>query len=132
MNALDKLQNSSEPSEKDSGGVKASYLLELPLEQRRLMRLLLRHAELTLPDLRKALDTLPEEERLSPDDIDKSLKVLLDQNWVVRLEVNDVVSYKANFQRTTETGTEKSLPRRRSASPLARGVWEALESKDKK
>ena len=128
---MDQLQNSPELPDKDSNGIKASYLLDLPPEQRRIMRLLLRHAELTLPDLRKALDALPEGERLTSDEIDNAIKVLIEQNWLIRLEANDVVSYKANFQRKTGSGSEKPAPRRRNASPVARGVWEALEAKDK-
>ncbi len=132
MNALDKLQNSSELPDKDSGGIKASYLLELPPDQRRIMRLLLRHAEMTLPDLRKALDALPEDEQVTSDQMDKAIQILIEQNWLIRLEVNEIVSYKANFQRKVESGVEKSPPRRRSVSPVARGIWDALEAKDKK
>jgi len=95
------------------------------------MRLLLRHAELTLDDLRKALDALPEGERLTSDEIDSAIKVLIEQKWLIRLEANNVVSYKANFQRKTESDSEKPAPRRRSASLVARGVWDALEAKDK-
>jgi hypothetical protein len=131
MNALDKLQNSSELPDKDSGGIKASYLLELPPEQRRIMRLLLRHAEMTLPDLRKAIDALPEEEQLTSDQMDSAIKVLIEQNWLIRFEANEVVRYKANFQRKVESSAEKSPPRRRSVNPVVRGVWDALEAKDK-
>ncbi|MBI4631244.1 MAG: hypothetical protein HY740_05920, partial [Chloroflexi bacterium] len=99
MSASDPLQNSPELPEKDGGGIKASYLLDLPPQQRRIMRLLLRHAELTLVDLRKALDALPEDERLTSDEIDNAIKALIEQNWLIRLEANNVVSYKANFQR---------------------------------
>ncbi|MBI5052737.1 MAG: hypothetical protein HZC38_18935 [Chloroflexi bacterium] len=127
MSASDPLQNSPELPEKDGGGIKASYLLDLPPQQRRIMRLLLRHAELTLVDLRKALDALPEDERLTSDEIDNAIKALIEQNWLIRLEANNVVSYKANFQR----GSEKPGLRRRSASPIARDVWDALEAKDK-
>ena len=131
MSASDQSQNSPQLPDKDGNGIKASYLLDLPPEQRRIMRLLLRHAELTLPDLRKALDALPDGERLTSDEIDKAINVLIEQNWLIRLEANEVVSYKANFQRKTGSGGEKSAPRRRNASPVARGVWEALEAKDK-
>ena len=132
MNVLDRVQNSSELPDKDSGGVKASYLLELPPEQRRITRLLLRHAEMTLSDLRKALDALPEDEQVTSEQMEQAIKVLVEQNWMIRLEANEVVSYKANFQRKTESGFGSSSSRRRSASPVARGVWDALESKDKK
>jgi len=131
MNALDKLQNSSELPDKDSGGIKASYLLELPPEQRRIMRLLLRHAEMTAADLRQALDALPEDEQLTSDQMDKAIQILIEQTWLIRLEANEIVSYKANFQRKVESALEKSPPRRRSASPVARGIWDALEAKDK-
>jgi len=131
MNALDKLQNSSELPDQDSGGIKASYLLELPPEQRRIMRLLLRHAEMTAADLRKALDALPEDEQLTSDQMDKAIQILIEQTWLIRLEANEIVSYKANFQRKVESALEKSPPRRRSASPVARGIWDALEAKDK-
>ena len=132
MNVLDRVQNSSELPDKDSGGVKASYLLDLPPEQRRIMRLLLRHTEMTQPDLRKALDALPAEEQVTAEQMDQAIKVLLEQNWMIRLEANNVVSYKANFQRKTESGFGSSSSRRRSASPVARGVWDALESTEKK
>jgi len=131
MSALDQVQNSPQLPDKDSDGIKASYLLDLPPQQRRVMRLLLRHAELTLDDLRKALDALPEAERLTSDEIDSAIKVLIEQNWLIRLEANAVVSYKANFQRKTASDSENPAPRRRSASPVARGVWDALEAKDK-
>jgi hypothetical protein len=131
MSVSDQLQTAAELSDKDGNGIKASYLLDLPPEQRRFMRLLLRHAELTLPDLHKALDALPEGERLTPEETDKAINVLIEQDWLIRLEANDVVSYKANFQRKTASGSEKPAPRRRGANPVVRGVWEALEAKAK-
>jgi hypothetical protein len=131
MNVLNQLPNSPPLPEKDSG-IKASYLLDLPAEQRRIMRLLLRHAEMSLPDLRKALEALPADEQMTADQMDKAIQTLIEQNWLIRFESKEEIRYKANFQRKTENDADKPSPRRRSASPIARGVWDALEAKDKK
>ena len=129
MDIFDRLQNSSEPSDRDGNGLKASYLLDLPPDQRRVMRVLLRHTELTYADLSQALEALPEADRLTTEALDKVLVILTEQTWAIRSEIDQTVYYKANFHRRTESAAEKAAPRRR-VSPTARGIWDSLESGD--
>jgi hypothetical protein len=128
---LERLANSSEPTTggEAAGGLKASYLLELPPDQRRVMRVLLRHNDLGFPELCQAVAAFPEAERLTNEQLEKILAILLEQNWLIRTEVERVIHYKANFQRRADEAKEKITPKRK-VSPVVRGVWDALEAQD--
>lgn len=50
------------------------------------MRLFLRRIEMNLTELEAAVAELPEERRLSRDEIHESLAVLLEKGWVRKVE----------------------------------------------
>lgn len=59
---------------------------DMPPAQRTLMRLFLRQVEMTMAELEAAVAKLPEERRLSKDEILETLAVLLDKGWVRKVE----------------------------------------------
>ena len=68
-------------------GVSTFDLLgDMPSAQRTLMRLFLRRIEMNLTELEAAVAELPEERRLSRDEIHESLAVLLEKGWVRKVE----------------------------------------------
>ena len=70
-------------------GVSTFDLLgDMPSAQRTLMRLFLRHITMSMTDLASRVGELPEEKRLSKEQIEDALAFLLKQGWVRKMEQN--------------------------------------------
>jgi hypothetical protein len=115
---FDRLQSKIEDKQKE-GGITALDLADLPPTLRKIMRLMLRQLQMGYPELCKAMDDMPEENRLSRADLDKSLEALTQQAWLTRLGEGSKAIYKVNL-------------RAKSGSTLASGIWSALDEKLKK
>ena len=80
-------------------GVSTFDLLgDMPSAQRTLMRLFLRRIEMNLTELEAAVAELPEERRLSRDEIHESLAVLLEKGWVRKVEQDGRERYTVQQQ----------------------------------
>jgi hypothetical protein len=80
-------------------GVSTFDLLgDMPSAQRTLMRLFLRRIEMNLTELEAAVAELPEERRLSRDEIHDSLAVLLEKGWVRKVEQDGGERYTVQQQ----------------------------------
>lgn len=112
---FDRLQSQLENREKE-GGITALDLASLPPRLRKIMRLMLREVEMTYPELLEAIQAMPEADRLSQADLDHSLETLSKQGWLIRLGVEDLVTYRVNL-------------RRKAGSKLTEGIWSALDNK---
>ena len=67
------------------GGITALDLVGLPPALRKIMRLMLRELQMTYPRLTEAMESMPEAERLSLDDLQSALDTLTQQFWLVRI-----------------------------------------------
>jgi Fe2+ or Zn2+ uptake regulation protein len=68
-------------------GVSTFDLLgDMPSAQRILMRLFLRHIEMSAADLESKVAELPEEKRLTKAQIEDALAFLIKQGWVRKVE----------------------------------------------
>jgi hypothetical protein len=113
-------------------GLSVLDLAALPSAQLRVMRVLLRGVELSYEALCAAIDNLPQTERLSRSELDAALRVLLEQQWLVRTESNTPYKYKANLHRkSNRTISEFAPPRSRRQGSTLRNVWDSLEKSDK-
>jgi len=66
---------------------------DMPSEQRTIMRLFLRNIEMSLGELQKAIEALPEEKRMDQETIERTLENLIQKKWVERIEVNGEIVY---------------------------------------
>jgi hypothetical protein len=98
------------------GGITPLDLAGLPPALRKIMRLMLRELQMTYPRLCEAMDSMPEAERLSRDDLQGALSTLTQQFWLIRIGDGDKAIYKVNL-------------RRREGSKLAAGIWSSLDAK---
>lgn len=98
------------------GGITPLDLAGLPPALRKIMRLMLRELQMTYPRLCEAMDSIPEAERLSRDDLQGALSTLTQQFWLIRIGDGDKAIYKVNL-------------RRREGSKLAAGIWSSLDAK---
>ncbi len=101
------------------GGITPLDLAGLPPALRKIMRLMLRELQMTYPRLCEAIDSMPEAERLSRDDLQSVLSTLTQQFWLVRIGEGEKAIYKVNL-------------RRKEGSKLAAGIWSSLDDKLKK
>ena len=98
------------------GGITPLDLAGLPPALRKIMRLMLRELQMTYPRLCEAMDSMPEAERLTRDDLQVTLSTLTQQFWLIRIGEGEKAIYKVNL-------------RRRQGSTLASGIWSSLDSK---
>jgi predicted transcriptional regulator len=66
---------------------------DMPSEQRTIMRLFLRNIEMSLGELQKAIEALPEEKRMDQETIERTLENLIQKKWVERIEDNGEIVY---------------------------------------
>jgi hypothetical protein len=62
------------------------------------------------------MEEMPEHERMSRTDLDKTLEMLVQQAWLIQIGTGERAIYKVNL-------------RRKSGSELAGGIWDNLEEK---
>jgi hypothetical protein len=77
---------------------------------------MLRELQMTYPRLCEAMDSMPEKERLTRDDLQDTLSTLTQQFWLIRIGEGEKAIYKVNL-------------RRRQGSTLASGIWSSLNAK---
>ena len=112
---FDRLQRQIEDKQQD-GGITALDLVELPPALRKIMRLMLRQLQMTYPQLCESMQNLPENERMSPDELSQALDMLTKQYWLIRLGEDERATYKVNL-------------RRKAGSTLAQNIWATLDNK---
>ena len=101
-------------SKQQEGGITALDLLDLPPALRKIMRLMLRELQMTYPRLCEAMDSMPEQERLTRADLDSALSTLTQQFWLSHIGEGEKAIYKVNL-------------RRKAGSTLASGIWSSLD-----
>ena len=102
--------------EREAQGITALDLADLPDDYKRIMLMILRNAQMTYPELCDAVDNLPEAERISREALDRALETLLEDNWLIRLGMEDLHTYKVNL-------------RRRPGSDLSQDIWSNLDAR---
>lgn len=112
---FDRLQHQLDIQKREHG-ISALELADLPPNLRRIMRLMLREVVIKYNDLVKAVDALPEANRLSHTELDTALGTLVEQNWLLRSGTGEFVSFRVNL-------------RRKAGSALNKDIWAALESR---
>jgi hypothetical protein len=112
---FDRLQNELEDRDKE-GGITPLDLADLPPRLRKLMRFMLREVEVSRADLGKAVQSMPEADRLDDEELDRSLEALVKQSWLIALGEGERVRYRVNL-------------RRKKTVDLDSSIWNALENK---
>lgn len=103
-------------SKQQEGGITPLDLVNLPPALRRIMKMMLRELQMNYPQLRAAVEAMPEKERISQDDLSAALATLTQQFWLIRIGEGEKAIYKVNL-------------RHKAGSTLAAGIWSALDAK---
>jgi len=112
---FDRLNKEIENKQQE-GGITPLDLADLPIALRKIMRLMLREIQLNYNQLCETMDSMPEADRLSRQDLDNALSTLTDQFWLIRIGEGKKAIYKVNL-------------RKKAGSTLAAGIWSSLDSK---
>ena len=112
---FDRLQKQIDDKQKE-GGITPLDLADLPPALRKIMRLMLRKIQMNHTELSEAVAQLPADQRLSDEDLKKTLEALVGQAWLIQIGKKERAVYKVNL-------------RRKSGSELAGGIWDNLDSK---
>lgn len=97
-------------------GISALELTDLPPNLRKVMRLMLREVVMKYDEITAAVEAMPAANRMSRAELDHALKVLTEQNWLLRTGQGEFLSYRVNL-------------RRRAGSQLGQDVWAALDNR---
>jgi hypothetical protein len=90
------------------GGLSTLHLLSLPSSINRVLRLFLRTKQIDYEDLRKAVDGMPAENRLTYEELDEMLDVLCTRAWLVRSEEGAKTFYGINLRPAIASASAKS------------------------
>ena len=101
--------------EEEEGGLSILDLADMPPDQRRLMRLMLREVQMTYEELVEAVGTWSEDDRLSREELDEALNTLSKNLWLIRTG-EERITYRANL-------------RRKRGSDVAKSIWGDLDSR---
>lgn len=101
--------------EDNEGGISPIELADLPAEQRRIMRHMLREVELPYEELVEWVAGWDEDQQITQEALDLALKALTQNSWLIQ-RGEDPITYEANL-------------RRRAPSKLARSIWANLDKK---
>ena len=112
---FDRLQNKIE-DKKEEGGITALDLVDLSPPLRNIMRLMLRRLKMTYPEVCAAVDKMPERQRMPHDEIERALKTLTRQFWLIRLGEGDKAVYNVNL-------------RAKAGSTLKNNIWASIGTK---
>lgn len=115
---FDRLNKEIQDKQKE-GGITPLDLAGLPPALRKIMRLMLRELQMNYPRLREVMDSMPDAERLSRDELDAALSSLTEQFWLTRIGTGEKAIYKVNL-------------RRKEGSKLAAGLWTKLDERLKR
>lgn len=115
---FDRLNKEIQDKQKE-GGITPLDLADLPPALRKIMRLMLRELQMNYPRLREVMDSMPDAERLSRDELDDALSSLTEQFWLIRIGTGEKAIYKVNL-------------RRKEGSKLAAGLWTKLDERLKR
>src|SRR5688572_10322520 len=90
------------------GGLSALHLLSLPSSINRVLRLFLRSKQIDYEDLRKAIDGMPADNRLSYEELDEMLNLLCSREWLVRSEEGSKTFYGINLRPAVASASAKA------------------------
>lgn len=113
-----------------AGGLSTLHLLNLPSAINRVLRLFLRHKEISYSDLQKSLADLPPDSRLTYAELDEMLEVLCQREWLVHTEQNGISYYGINLRPAVASATTKSSSVSEEQKLSAEELWKkaALET----
>lgn len=122
---------------------------DLPPRWRTVLQLVLREQALSYDALEATFGALPEDERITSDDLRAVVAELCDLQWLIRSRADDQVVYKVNLRRRTgrnqmahiwdALGVEKKesdaespvVPRRGANRPLPKSIWNNLSDAER-
>lgn len=112
--------NDSQPNNSSPGdGLSLLDLGNLPPAQYKLMRVVMREGECNYT----RICILMEAEQVSRAEVEKLVKDLTDQQWLVKAGDN----YRANLRRKNSRVLSEFQPPRRQTTTL-RGIWDSIEN----
>lgn len=115
MSIFDRLQKQLDIQKREQG-ISALELTDLPQNLRKIMRLMLREVVMKHTELLKAIEAMPEANRISSKELEPALKTLVEQNWLIRNGEGEFVSYRVNL-------------RRKAGSALDKDIWASLNAR---
>lgn len=117
------------------GGLSTLHLLSLPSAVNRVMRLFLRSKQIPYADIQKSLEGMPTESRLTNEELDELLEILVQREWLVRIEENQQISYGINLRQAVASASAKAddpSPRKASSDRWAKAGMDSAGAPDQR
>jgi hypothetical protein len=112
------------------GGMSTLHLLSLPKSINRVLRLFLKHKQISYTEILTSVEAMPEGERLTPVEVQEMLDVLIKREWLEKMEVDSVVNYGINLRPAIASATTKATSTQSEGADKADEAWKkaGLES----
>ena len=108
-------------------GISVLELTTLPPALIKIVRLVLRHSEITYPALCDEVASLRDADRLSQAELNLALDTLCAQGWVIRSTAHSP-TYQVNLRRKASSARAECHPGRKTAGDMRRKIWAALDT----
>ncbi len=95
--------------QKHEQGISPLEIAQLPSNLRKIMRLMLREVDMKYSNICKAIQELPENNRLTTPELDDALRALTEGNWLIKSGEGEFLSYKVNLRRKAGSGLDKDI-----------------------
>jgi hypothetical protein len=101
-------------------------MIHFPAPVRRIIRIVMRRMEVSLEDLNKAIQELPEEKRPSQEEVDESLAAMIKVGWLEQTEREGVSYYRIDMGKKAGSEVTRASPSQKTQSTMSK-LWDTVD-----
>ena len=101
-------------------------MIHFPAPVRRIVRIMLRKAEISHEELHKTIQELPEEKRPSKEEVDESLDAMIKVGWLERTEREGSNHYRIDMGKKAGSEVTRASPSQKTKSTMSK-LWDTFD-----
>ncbi len=109
-----------------NAGFSTLDMIHFPAPVRRIVRIMLRKAEMSHEELHKKIQELPEEKRPSPKEVDDSLEAMIEVGWLERVERDGGNLYRIDMGKKSGSEVTRASPNQKTKSTMSK-LWDTFD-----
>ena len=109
-----------------SAGFSTLDMIHFPDPVRRIVRIMLRKAEISHEELHKTIQELPEEKRPSQEEVDESLDAMIKVGWLEQTEREGGKHYRIDMGKKAGSEVTRASPSQKTKSTMSK-LWDTFD-----
>jgi hypothetical protein len=101
-------------------------MIHFPAPVRRIIRIMLRKAEISHEELHKTIQELPEEKRPSEKEVEESLDAMIKVGWLERIERDGSNHYRIDMGKKAGSEVTRASPSQKTKSTMSK-LWDTFD-----